>query len=760
MTIQSISYGAVQTAYVSYTSYDLDVANSILTFVWPTPYATSPNVLAATTNFVVTETGCEVNFPNANEVSLGMNIFIRNDGSSNNDVTINDNLGNPIETINPGEVWWIQLTAYTNDSAGIWIPIQQGAGTSQATAADLAGKGLEAVATRLNTVIPPKTITANYTIVGADQSGLILINSTGLVTINLGAFRGGFSVSFNNIGTGDVFFTGTVNNSTTFSLGSSQTVTLINDAIDTTKWWTLGLGQGTSFLDSVVSIDLTDIAAAGGTLVLSASQLNAFIQQFYSDDPITGNIVIYYGNNSGNWYVANFCSTTNGSTISLSLGSPATPVGAPIVVPMGAKLIYYAANDPTTNQLSLFTIPSILSLQRLLLADGTAAAPSLSFSSDETSGVYLNAAFKPSISAQSTQIATFDGTTPADPRILVNPGTSDYPSYSFDADLNFGMGLVNPGALGFFGNNAIAANTLVTTGTTTTSNFIAPTSGNTLILSIDNTSTQIQTTIGAATTKLSMLAAGTTGTWNYSANGNNFIVDTGGGASTSSTYTAVTSGNTTALSINSTNSSLSTKIGSFTSSFQATTSGSSGTWTFQSGGTPSTVLLNDSNGCTITSNNLSFPSTLNLNGSGTNSTITLNTPFSPSIGSAYLGIYNLYGVNLGYSNGANGAVLAISGGTTTSTLSIGPTQGSATAFSVNTSATNASLRWNNIPSIVLDVTGAVTFSNRQGSLNNIMPVAPGVGSIAWWDGTNWVATTAPTGNPQVLTWDGATVAWA
>jgi len=510
MTIQSISYGAVQTAYVSYTSYDLDVANSISTFVWPTPYATSLNVLAATTNFVVTKTGCKVNFPNANEVSLGMNIFIRNDGSSSDIVTINDNLGNPIEVIDPGEVWWIQLTAYTNDSAGVWIPIQQGAGTSQATAADLAGKGLEAVATRLNTVIPPKTITADYTIVDADQSGLILINSTGLVTITLGAYRGGFSVSFNNIGTGDVFFTGIVNNSATFSLGSSQTVTLINDAIDTNKWWTLGLGQGTSFLDSIVSVDLTDIASTGGTLVLSASQLNAFIQQFYSDDPITGNIVIYYGNNSGNWYVANFCSTTNGSSISLSLGFPVTPVGTPIVVPMGAKLIYYAANDPTTNQLSLFTIPSILSLQKLLLANGTAAAPSLSFSSNETSGFYLENAFQPSISANAVQVATFDGTTDINPKILANSGSSDYPVYTFDTGTDFGMGLVNPGKLGFFGGNAAVCNTLVTSGGVTNSTFIEPTSGNTLALNIDNAEAVLDFTVGGLTGSISTSATNLT----------------------------------------------------------------------------------------------------------------------------------------------------------------------------------------------------------------------------------------------------------
>lgn len=512
MTIQSISYGAVQTAYVSYTSYDLDVANSISTFVWPTPYATSPNVLAATTNFVVTKTGCKVNFPNANEVSLGMNIFIRNDGSSSDEVTINNNLGNPIEVIHPGKVWWIQLTAYTNDSGGVWIPIQQGAGTSQATAADLAGKGLEAVATRLNTVIPPKTITENYTIVGADQSGLILINSTGLVTITLGAHRGGFSVSFNNIGTGDVFFTGIVNNSTTFSLGSSQTVTLINDAIDTNKWWTLGLGQGTSFLDSVVSVDLTDIASTGGTLVLSASQLNAFIQQFYSDDPITQDIVIYYGNNSGNWYVANFCSTTNGSTISLSLGLPATPVGTPIVVPMGAKLIYYAANDPTTNQLSLFTIPSILSLQKLLLAGGTAAEPSLSFSSDGTSGFYLENAFQPSISANAVQVATFDGTTAVDPKILANSGTTDYPVYTFDTGTDFGMGLINPGKLGFFGGNAAVCNTLVTSGGVTNSTFIEPISGNTLALTINNAKAVLDFTIGGLTGNLNLSVPSATST--------------------------------------------------------------------------------------------------------------------------------------------------------------------------------------------------------------------------------------------------------
>lgn len=501
MTVQSINYGAVQTAYVSSASYTLDTEYQHIDLFWPTPYTTAQDICAAANNFTVTAANCSISLPNANEVSLGMNIYIRNVDASTETFSVFDNNANLLQTIDAGTTWWFQLINYTLDTGGEWAIIEQGAGTSQATAAALAGHGLEAVAAKLDTVIPPEIITTDYAITEDDQSKIFIINSAAERTITLDQFRGGFTVSFNNIGTGNVNFVGTVNNITNFSLATTQSVTLINDETDTTKWWSLGLGSSTSFIDSVVNISL-NAQATGGEVTLSANQLNNFIHQFFSASTISGNITIYYGNTDGNWYIANFCSTLNGSKIYISAGSPALPIGSPIEVPMGTKIIAYLANDPLVSEVRLFVVPTSYDIATLLLEDGTVNNPSLAFQSDSSSGLFLPSTYNPTVASHGVKIATFSGTNATQPSLLINAGDTTYPSYSFINYPNMGLG-ADGTYLSFYSTTEIAA--LATNGTTSTALDLITPEGNELAVGMTNLGAVLSPTLGGLTCNFNLI---------------------------------------------------------------------------------------------------------------------------------------------------------------------------------------------------------------------------------------------------------------
>lgn len=503
MTVQSINYGAVQTAYVSSASYTLDTEDQHIDLFWPTPYTTAEEICAATNNFTVTATNCSISLPNANEVSLGMNIYIRNVDASTETFSVFDNDANLLQTIDAGTTWWFQLIAYANDTGGEWAIIEQGAGTSQATAAALAGHGLEAVAAKLDTVIPPEIITTDYAITEDDQSKIFIINSAAERTITLDQFRGGFTVSFNNIGTGNVNFIGTVNNITNFSLATTQSVTLINDETDTTKWWSLGLGSSTSFIDSVVNISL-NAQATGGEVTLSANQLNNFIHQFFSASTISGDITIYYGNTDGNWYIANFCSTLNGSKIYISAGSPALPIGSPIEVPMGTKIIAYLANDPLVSEVRLFVVPTSYDIATLLLEDGTVNNPSLAFQSDSSSGLFFPSTYNPNptVASHGVEIATFSGTNATQPSLLINAGDTTYPSYSFIDYPNMGLG-ADGTYLSFYSTTEIAA--LTTNGSTSTALDLITPEGNELAVGMTNLGAVLSPTLSGLTCNFNLI---------------------------------------------------------------------------------------------------------------------------------------------------------------------------------------------------------------------------------------------------------------
>lgn len=474
MPINVFGQGAVQTAYVSYIAYPNFDAD--LTLFWPATYTTSQNILAASNSFTPSTTGLSVFLPDATQVSPGMNALITNQGTPSFD--LKNYAGTTVGTIADGVTYFIQLTD-TSTSAGTWTISTLGAGTSSADAAALAGYGLKALNSplNLNFDMPTKTTSANLTLAPSDRGALYILTGgesnvycpdDGTTTV-----PSGFNVSFNNAGSGIVTFTGTTNTATfngqtSLLLNPGQTMTLDYDGAN---YWSVGLGQSTSFAINILDQDLVS-QMAGGYLNLTDVGASKLIQQFYcSGGPITGSITIYYPANANTWYISNFCTSSNGSTISVCLGTNAAPIGTPVLIPNGQRIILYAANlnGILTNDLQMYATPTIaINPSTVQFPSGSTANPSITFSSDISSGLYLNATYVPTIASHNQEVVRFSGQTTGNPLILANAGNNTTPTYSFIDSPTFGMSYLSTGS-GSVGFWTTTGNPQVTISTAQTS---------------------------------------------------------------------------------------------------------------------------------------------------------------------------------------------------------------------------------------------------------------------------------------------------
>jgi hypothetical protein len=135
--------------------------------------------------------------------SNGAQSMITNIGSV--DIITTDSFGIPITTIKPGISWLITLTDNTTEN-GTWRAYQLAATTSSANAGALAGSGLQAVGTTLQTVWLTQTVAINTPLTVAQRATLMVW--TGAVgTLQLTAkatLTAGWYCAVTNEGTGTV----------------------------------------------------------------------------------------------------------------------------------------------------------------------------------------------------------------------------------------------------------------------------------------------------------------------------------------------------------------------------------------------------------------------------------------------------------------------------------------------------------------------------------------------------------------------------
>lgn len=431
MPIQVFGQGAVQTAYVGRVKINL---TSDLTLFWPSSYQNTPNTTAEYIDvYSVAAPGFSITLPDATQVSVGQNFIIRNGGA--NSFTLRDNAGNSIGTIAVG-ISYYYLLDDNSTAAGAWIQTTFGAGTSQADPIALAGKGLIADGSKLDTNIPvvSNVVGPTYNVTSANNAGLVVWEG-GAGTINLpdpSTLAQGFYFSVNNSGSGFVVINGNgkdINGLPDFTLGLSQSVTLI---ANTTEWWTLGFNKE---FQSSISV-LNKNVVGNSNVTLTDNEAAYPIIQFVG--ALTGNITVFFPNIQAQWTISN--QTTGAFNLNVQLVGP---TGTSYNLPQNNSQIYY--NDG----LSLHVVPTYQSLS-ISFSDGTVSSPSIAFAANLDTGLYRSGLNQIGFTAGGNQVlvlgtasASFD--TPVDVPI----GSQIAPTFTFDGDSSTGMYSAGAGNVSF-----------------------------------------------------------------------------------------------------------------------------------------------------------------------------------------------------------------------------------------------------------------------------------------------------------------------
>lgn len=308
--------GTLNPAQPSYKAY---TPTGSVTLVWPIEAAASNNVVAAINDAAFTVAGANFILPPANQVSVGYNALWTNTGT--NSFGVVDNSSGAVLTATAGSSWMTYLTDNTTAS-GAYRTFQMGAGTSGGTAASLAGLGIVAITTTLNSEYETgfSYSTTPQTMTVAQRAGLgIWTGGAGVFNFSaLATLTAGWWMAITNQGTGALVLTpptGTIDGAATKTLNPGDTSIVITDG---TNMYTVGFGQSPVFSFTFLIIS---VAGLSGTYTLSGLELNKTAIRFTG--AIIGNLDIIVPSTVQQYWVDN--ETTGGFIFGVRTVTQATP---------------------------------------------------------------------------------------------------------------------------------------------------------------------------------------------------------------------------------------------------------------------------------------------------------------------------------------------------------------------------------------------------------------------------------------------------
>lgn len=341
---------------------------------WPINGNTS-DVVANIVEVDATVAGLDLIMPPATQVSVGQSTLIRNIGA--NTFTVVDQSLNTIVSIASGVAEYVYVTDNSTID-GVWETVTFGAGVSAANAATLAGYGLTAFGTTLNTSTPVSTFSSDYTLLPADRASLyVWTGGAGTVTLPASGSAGAsWFVVIKNDGTGvlNVTPTGadTIDGQVSAQLQINESFVIVSSG---SNYYSYAYGQSATFFFTQLSKSVT-----GGTVTLTAAEASNIIQEYQGT--LTSNCTVIL---PPTVQLYSFSNKTTG-TFSLTFSTGA--VGAQtITLPQNQTII--AICDGTNVYNSQTSTSSFINA--LTLGNGSAAAPALSFTGSATTGVYLAA---------------------------------------------------------------------------------------------------------------------------------------------------------------------------------------------------------------------------------------------------------------------------------------------------------------------------------------------------------------------------------
>lgn len=295
---------------------------------WPTEVAVGGDTIAAKIiNLHPTTTGLSVFFSDATIISTGYTATFANREAST--VTIRDQGGNTIMTVASGLVW----TAYLTDNStadGTWDIFQQGAGSSTTNASALAGPGLKAESTKLETTLDPVAHTVSYVILNADRATIQMwTGAVGTFTLPDPTVVGSdWYVGIKNAGVGSITITptsGTIDGSVSAQMSVDESAWFYTDG---TNFYTMGFGQTVNAVFDFIVINVSGT----GDYTLTGAELNRISYEFVG--VLTGNRNIIVPPTVQQYWVDN--ETTGAFSLTVK-----TATGTGVVVPQTQRTILY-----------------------------------------------------------------------------------------------------------------------------------------------------------------------------------------------------------------------------------------------------------------------------------------------------------------------------------------------------------------------------------------------------------------------------------
>jgi hypothetical protein len=326
-----------------------------------------------TTGLTFTLDAFSIAMPPANQASVGIDALFRNTGSYSFTVTDYDN--NTIVVLAPGEAKYVYLTGNAT-TAGIWGLIAFGVGTSNVDAATLAGFGLKAIASTLNSAISVSTFASSYTALTSDRAAsYVWTGGSGTLTLTSAITLGNdWYMLVRNGGSGTLTIAPAagiqINGSSTIALQPADSCVICCSG---SAFFTVGLGRSTEF-------NFTQLtkAVVSGSYTLTASEAANTIQKYTGT--LTGNVTVILPQTVQVYYITN---QTNGGGPGYQITFTTGAGGATATVPAGQQVILLC---DSVNLLNASTIAA--GAVNVSLVDGTVGAPSLNFATETSTGIY------------------------------------------------------------------------------------------------------------------------------------------------------------------------------------------------------------------------------------------------------------------------------------------------------------------------------------------------------------------------------------
>jgi len=384
----------ISPANISYSAITIN-ANTLL--AWPIN-GNLPSTTPVSNIFDVTATasGLLLQLPPATQVSVGQSVLVRNVGT--NTITVTDSTGvNTLASVASGIAQFIFLTNNSTPS-GVWSSVVFGAGTSSANASALAGFGLMAIGSTLNQSTQVTSYFTNTTLSAATRSQFVVwAGGVGTITLPSSTSVGNnwFAI-IRNGGTGIVTLTpagsDTIDSNANQQLQLTESLVIVSNGVS--GFSTYAYGRSNQFAYTQFAAVVT-----GGTLTLNSTQAANTIQTYTGVLTSTQTVVVPS--------TVQLYTVTNNTTGSFNfIVKTAAVGGATVTVQQGTTLVLISDGTNVFNAAS----GASNSVTALTIGNGSLGVPSLKFSGDVNSGLYLPSTSNVAVVIANTLAATFSAT--------------------------------------------------------------------------------------------------------------------------------------------------------------------------------------------------------------------------------------------------------------------------------------------------------------------------------------------------------------